>query len=143
MSSFRSCKISICSEVSKNVLVDEIKSLNEFYASIEIAFNNWIEAAVKVCPQELNIPVTKTISKEPGLKIDRLALPIFKGDVRGFARFMKDFEGTVGLQFSDPKVKVIYLQNQCLSGYPKELVRGLTDYDEVVARLRERYGNPF
>ena len=36
----------------------------------------------------------------------------------------------------------MYLQNQCLSGYPKELVRGLSEYDEVISRLKERYGKP-
>ena len=55
---------------------------------------------------------------------------------------MKEFEATVGVQFSDPKVKVMYLKNQCLKGGPKEVVRGLGDFDEVVARLKERYGRP-
>ena len=148
MSSFKSSKITICSEVSKDMFVDELQKLNELYVSIDVMFNDWVEAAIKLCPQESSNPQhqhnsgTQITSKEPGLKIDRLALPIFKGNVRGFARFMKDFESTVGLQFTDPKVKVMYLQNQCLSGYPKELVRGLTEYDEVVTRLKERYGNP-
>ena len=86
--------------------------------------------------------VKSTRAREPGLKLDRLALPTFKGEVREFARFMKEFEATVGVQFSDPKVKVMYLKNQCLKGGPKEVVRGLGDYDEVIARLKERYGRP-
>ena len=53
---------------------------------------------------------------------------------------MKEFESTVGLQFQDPEIKVLYLKNQCLIGSPKQLVEELTEYSEVIARLKERYG---
>ena len=33
----------------------------------------------------------------------------------------------------------MYLQNHCLEGPPKELVRNLTDFDAAMARLKDRY----
>ena len=141
LNSFKSSKISICGEVSKDMSADVLKRMNELYTSVNDIFNEWMEAAVKLCPLQESV-VKGAKSREPGLKLDRLALPTFKGDVRGFARFMKEFEATVGVQFTDPKVKVMYLKNQCLSGQPKDVVRGLGEYDEVVSRLKERYGKP-
>ena len=138
---FKTSKLSICGELSTDASVD-LKRVNELYVHMNDTFVEWVEAAVKVCPLKESGVVKSTKAREPGLKLDRLALPTFKGEVREFARFMKEFEATVGVQFSDPKVKVMYLKNQCLKGGPKEVVRGLGDYDEVVARLKERYGRP-
>ena len=138
---FKSSKLSICGELTADASVD-LKRMNELYVHMNDMFVEWMEAAVKVCPLKESGAVKGTKTREPGLKLDRLALPTFKGEVRGFARFMKEFEATVGVQFSDPKVKVMYLKNQCLKGGPKDVVRGLGEYDEVVARLKERYGRP-
>ena len=138
---FKSNKLSICGELSADASVD-LTRVNDLYAHMNDIFVEWLEAAVKVCPLKDSGEVNSTRAREPGLKLDRLALPTFKGEVRGFARFMKEFEATVGVQFSDPKVKVMYLKNQCLKGGPKEVVKGLGDYDAVVSRLKERYGRP-
>ena len=82
----------------------------------------------------------KDNERKPGLKLDRLALPVFKGNMRHFARFVRDFEKTVGREFSDPDLKLMYLQNQCLEGAPKEVVRNLTNFETAMERLKERYG---
>ena len=72
MSSFKSSKITICSEVSKDMFVDELQKLNELYVSIDVMFNDWVEAAIKLCPQESGNPQqqhnsgTQHKSKEPG-----------------------------------------------------------------------------
>ena len=77
---------------------------------------------------------------KPCLKLDRLALPVFRGNIRHFARFVRDFEKTVGRGAPDPDVKLMYLQGQCLEGTPKEVIRNLTNFDTAMARLKERYG---
>ena len=110
---FKTSKLSICGELSTDASVD-LKRVNELYVHMNDTFVEWVEAAVKVCPLKESGVVKSTKAREPGLKLDRLALPTFKGEVREFARFMKEFEATVGVQFSDPKVKVMYLKNQCL-----------------------------
>ena len=146
LESYQCQKVSLESQVTEDhsVAVEKLKSIYiETYRSLD----RWIETALKFCAkgikdENLQPNPKKASSKGPGLKLDRLALPVFKGNVRAFARFVREFESTVGLEFSDPKIQVMYLQNQCLIGPPKDLVRNLITYDEVMGRLKERYGKP-
>ena len=57
-----------------------------------------------------------------------------------FAYFLREFNATVATEFTDPKIKLLYLQNQCLAGPAKEYVKKLTRFDYVIYRLNERYG---
>ena len=142
MSSFNTQKLELFGAVtSDDSLMEDLKSLDTLYTSTCDVFNQWVEDGIKHYPKAENVCFsTAKSSKGPGLKLDRLSLPVFSGDVRSFARFVKEFENTVGTEYPDPKVKCMYLQNQCLRGPAKELVINLTDFDEVMERLRENYG---
>ena len=119
----------------------EFGEVEDLLAKARKSLDKWIVQAQKVRGLEERVcQNVKESAKKPGLKLDRLALPVFRGSVRNYARFLMEFESTVGAQFPDPKIKLLYLKNQCLSGSPKELVRNLTDFDEVISRLNERYG---
>jgi hypothetical protein len=140
MKEFAEQKVKIVGEAG----VDDqkaIKNLERVYSSAALALNKWVDSCVTLVGDS-NMPMSKSTSqiKGPGLKLDRLALPILRGNVRNFARFLREFDSTVGEVFSDPKTKVLYLQNQCLSGAARELVRNLTTFDDVMSRLKERYG---
>ena len=145
LESYQKEKVSIESQTSEEnmVIVDKLSKL---YHATTVSLDHWVEYALKFCAkvvkdEPLQEHFKKTSLKGPSLKLDRLTLPVFKGNVRTFARFIREFESTVCLEFSDPKIQVMYLQNQCLIGPPKELVRNLTNYEEVMNRLKERYGN--
>ena len=138
-------KVSLESHISEDNK-ETIEKLEKLYYATSVMLDKWIESALKFCAKNVKDDplerITKSSGKAPGLKLDRLALPVFRGNIRSFARFIREFENTVCLEFSDPKIQVMYLQNQCLVGPPKELVRNLTTYDEVMNRLKERYGKP-
>ena len=144
MGSYQKQKILLISELRAGEHNSEtIQDLEDLYKSVGVALDAWCDEAAKhfgesVCQASAK-PVNET-GKSPGLKLERLALPVFRGNVRNFARFIMEFNNTVGAQFPDPKIKVMYLQNQCLAGPPKALVRNLTNFDDVMLRLNERYG---
>ena len=49
---------------------------------------------LKLCPTEPGISSTEGMElyKGPALNIGRLSLPMFKGNVRGFAKFLKNLK---------------------------------------------------
>ena len=139
ISDYQKQKVNIISEENTTDLKRSIEELDELFKSVSINFNSWTDEAAKHFVQ-----VSKEVPTErfrnPELKVDRLSLPIFRGDVRHYARFVREFNNTVGHQFTDPKIKLMYLQNQCLAGQAKEYVRNLTSFDEAMDRLQERFG---
>ena len=145
MRSYQDQKINLVGELNE---VDR-KSLEDLYLSVNADLDAWTENALKSCNTPEVVVRGSTNDSEctsgkrtrgPGLKLDPLSLPIFKGDIRGFARFKREFEATVGTQFPDPKIQLLYLKNQCLGGAAKESVKNLTEFEEVMGRLTERYG---
>ena len=142
MNELRKQKFEISSMKAKDKLYEQSKKLDSLFDSTNCLFDSWIESALKLCSTESSISSSNTLTREPKLNLERLSLPVFSGNVREYAKFMKEFECTVGVQFEDPKIKVLYLKNQCLSESPKALVSGLTEYDDVISRLTERYGKP-
>ena len=144
MGNYQKQKISLISEMRAGEhKLDTIQDLEDLYKSVGVALDAWCDDAAKhfgdTTSREIN-KSGKEGDKSPGLKLDRLALPIFRGNVRNFARFIMEFNNTVALQFPEPKIKLMYMQNQCLAGAAKDLVRNLTNFDDVMARLNERYG---
>ena len=136
---FKKQKIELYSTISNPAVT--LKDFDAKCNSVSILLNEWIEKAITSFGRlDYSRPANSHTSKGPGLKLDRLSLPIFRGNVREFARFVREFNATVGIEFQDPKIKLMYLQNQCLSGPAKEMVRNLTSFDDVMSRLNERYG---
>ena len=114
--------------------------LNEEYGKVQSAYVSWIEQAHRVKGAQCIPKVAEIPEKKCELKIQPLELPVFKGEPRDYARFRREFIDTVERRFSDSQVRCLYLQNQCLKGPAKELVRGLNTYTAVLDRLDKRYG---
>ena len=134
-------------ELISQLSIEDDTSLKDLYLSTSKELEDWVIMGFR----DLNINPTPTAvesqqhdqtlpskNKGPSLKLDRLALPIFRGNMRHFARFIMDFEATVGLEFSDPRIKLMYLVNQCLEGAPKDLVRNVVSYEDAIDRLQQR-----
>ena len=117
-----------------------VADLDDKFNDLKTAFDSWnIECLAETATQEVPInPNPKPRSAD--VKIDRLNLPIFDGTARGYARFLKDFNSTVGLAHDDPTVKLLYLKGQCLKGLPKEMIKNTTDLDVALSRLNDHYG---
>ena len=75
------------------------------------------------------------------LRLEKLKMPTFDGDIRQYPRFKKDFEQQVlpGL----PKESAPYALRSCLGREPLSIVRSVEDdIEEMLKRLDEKYGDP-
>ena len=137
---YQSEKIDLISQECFKMDEDKVKELKDFFKTVSIELKNWCDEANKHYVFSGSTSPTRTErSRGPELKLDRLTLPTFRGDVRHYARFMREFNSSVGHQFSDPKIKLMYL-NQCLQGPAKECVRNMINFEEATERLKERFG---
>ena len=105
----------------------------------------WMDLAHKLRglqSEKFKVSNSDNAQKLYDLKIQPLQLPVFKGDSREYARFRREFSDTVEKRFGGDQVRCMYLQNQCLKGTAKELVRGLSSFKAVTERLDSRYGRP-
>ena len=118
-----------------------IEKVKGDYQKLQGLYVTWMEQA-----NQVKGSLTETTSsggdnqKVCDVKIQPLQLPVFRGEPREYARFRREFSDTVEKRFTDPQVRCLYLQNQCLKGQARELVRGLNTYDTVIERLDQRYG---
>ena len=131
-----------CDEEIKGLVKDLKLKLNE----LKEKFQSWKDICSNLDSKELeeNFDESLNISMKsqttPRIKLQALNLPTFNGNVRLFPKFLREFEITVEAQYSDPNTKLMILQNQCLSGAPKELIIHLTSFDEAMVRLNQHYG---
>ena len=75
------------------------------------------------------------------LRLEKLKMPTFDGDIRQYPRFKKDFEQQVlpGL----PKESAPYALRSCLGREPLSTVRSVEDdIEKMLKRLDEKYGDP-
>ena len=123
-----------------------VKDLETKFSELKGRFQLWKEACSEIDSQELNEYINENLSfstrsqSNPRIKLQPLDLPTFKGNVRLFPKFLREFEITVDAQYSDNNTKLMILQNQCLSGAPKELIIHLTSFDEAMKRLKQNFG---
>ena len=123
-----------------------VKDLETKFSELKGRFQLWKEACSEIDSQELNEYTNENLSfstssqNNPRIKLQPLDLPTFKGNVRLFPKFLREFEITVDAQYSDNNTKLMILQNQCLSGAPKELIIHLTSFDEAMKRLKQNFG---
>ena len=141
MKDYEEQKIKILSDMQGDQL-SSFQDLEKLYRSTALVLDEWVESSLKSTgnPKVTELKPEGENKKAPSLKLDRLTLPIFSGNIRSYARFLREFNATVATEFTDPKIKLLYLQNQCLAGPAKECVKNLTKYDDVMNRLNERYG---
>ena len=131
-----------CDEEIKGLVKDLKMKLNE----LKDKFQSWKDICSNLDSKELeenfdeSLNISMRSQTTPRIKLQALNLPTFNGNVRLFPKFLREFEITVEAQYSDPSTKLMILQNQCLSGAPKELIIHLTSFDEAMVRLNQHYG---
>ena len=77
------------------------------------------------------------IQKENVLRVKSLTSPKFTGNIREYGTFTKDYSRLMCPVYgNDP-----YAFKSCLSGEVLEWVEGDDDYDTMLSRLDEKYGN--
>ena len=131
-------------KVKKSQLVEnyqvpeaELQALVTLVQEADSKLETWLTKAAAVgSPSEPLEPKPHN----PDVKIDRLALPVFDGSARNYSRFINAFNSTVGIAYQDPSVKLLYLKGQCLKSEPQELIKSVTDFDEAISRLKQKYG---
>lgn len=76
-----------------------------------------------------------------GLKLQRMPLPKFDGEIREYPRFKSDFRTQVVPSISNEQQ--MYVLKSCLTGTPLELVKNVDhNVQEMWKRLDDRYGEP-
>ena len=84
-------------------------------------------------------PVASTATNDI-LKIKRVELPTFDGEMRAYPMFKRDFENVVIKSGGyDEECISHLLRNQCLAGEPKTLVRNMEKLDEIWKLLDDKY----
>ena len=87
----------------------------------------------------------KTQKSQDGLeiKLKRMELPTFDGDLRNYARFKYQFDKFVKPALKNDDDAIFVLKNECLEKNAKEHVRNIDDdLDEIWRRLDDRFGRP-
>ena len=73
------------------------------------------------------------------LKLERMKMPTFNGNIRDYPRFKNDFNKQVMPAIA--KESAAYILKSCLSGEPLEVVKNVDDdLDEMWSRLEDRFG---
>ena len=147
---------------SRIVIADaqaEMKQQLERYRTIQrdyvtlLSDDNDMNEELKICQNlqslciKANITVGTAIERkteEPAkkmteLKLERMKMPSFDGDIRNYPRFKNDFEKQV-----KPSIRsesTAYVLKSCLSKEPLEIVKNVDDdISEMWLRLDDRYG---
>ena len=100
--------------------------------------------AVGIAKEQEKLKKLESTSKSKescNLRLEKLKMPTFDGDIRQYPRFKKDFEQQVlpGL----PKESAPYALRSCLGREPLSIVRSVEDdIEEMLKRLDEKYGDP-
>ncbi|CAB4029356.1 Hypothetical predicted protein [Paramuricea clavata] len=100
--------------------------------------------AVGIAKEQEKLKKLESTSKSKescNLRLEKLKMPTFDGDIRQYPRFKKDFEQQVlpGL----PKESALYALRSCLVREPLSIVRSVEDdIEEMLKRLDEKYGDP-
>lgn len=80
--------------------------------------------------------------KDGGMKLERMKLPTFDGNLREYPRFKSDFERHIVPEL-DSNEKATYVLKSCLTGPPLQDVRNVDcSLSEMWKRLDEKYGQP-
>ena len=118
----------------------ELKRMGEMqqlFMDINLRVGEKIEQEKK--RQDISQAKDKT-SSTIELKMERMKMPTFNGDIRDYPRFKSDF-----MKYVMPSLKsedsAAYVLRSCLSGEPKTLVKNVEDtLSDIWGRLDERFG---
>lgn len=85
---------------------------------------------------------TKSKGSGSSMRLERMKLPVFSGNVRDYPRFRSDFERHI-LPELESDEKAAYVLKSCLTGPPFYDVCNVDgDIKEMWKRLNEKYGQP-
>ena len=77
-----------------------------------------------------------------GLKLEKISLPSFNGQIRDYPKFRYDFDNYVLPKLDDNDVP--YVLKNCLVGEAHDLVKNVEDNTGVIwNQIEEKYGRPF
>ena len=138
----------------KLVHAEYIHSLRLTDDTVDIDSDKWLEEIIDIYNEIIRKAVLFTSNGKDELgyessailsgqeiKLPRIPLPVFDGNVKDFPRFKADFTKYVRPRLN--KSIVAYVLKSCLTGQPLEVVKNLADEEEVIwSRLDEKYGQP-
>ena len=114
------------------------------------AENKWLDG-IYTLYKELNNKVYRYIEsitkmekeekRDIGLKMERLKMPSFDGDIRRYSKFKSDFMKQVEVRVKSSD-NLSYILKSCLSGSALLSVESIDNYSETWERLDKRYGQP-
>ena len=97
-------------------------------------------AASKLLESKTLKRVEETGNKFMELKLERMKMPTFSGNIRDYPRFKADFKKHVIPYIKNPDT-VAYVLKSCLSNAALEIVKNVDDdIDDMWKRLDEKYG---
>ena len=90
---------------------------------------------------KVEVGVKNLEAKTTNLRLEKIKMPRFSGELREYPRFRKDFELQVMPSLNSNTAP--YTLRSCLCEGPLAVVRGVDDdIDEMWRRLDEKYGYP-
>ena len=126
--------------------LEDTDELSETQVTVEKAvFDCALE--VKKLLQSRTLPSSKSASDSTGVKLPKLDVPIFDGNILNWKTFWEQFKVSVHdrTNISDAE-KLVYLQHALKEGTAKRVIEGLSrsgeHYAEAVECLQARYDKP-
>ena len=118
------------------IVEDELKimhNIQQMYVEVNL------EAGAKIEKEEIKNQETKS-STYTDLKMERMKMPSFGGQIRDYPRFKSDFDQHV-MPAKKSDDSTAYVLRSCLTGEPLELVKNVGDnLMDMWSRLDERFG---
>ena len=85
----------------------------------------------------------KESKKRSGVRMERIKMATFSGNIRDYPRFKADFKRQVSPNFNNDKHAAAYTLKSCLSGIPLNIIRNVEDdLAKMWERLDDKYGKP-
>ena len=127
--------VSYIAAASGEVPVERQKVIDDLHKKYEITNKNCLIYFEKISKKEAERSV------KAGIRLERMKLPSFVGDIRNYARFKSDFKRQVEPQTR--KEDLAYTLKSCLSGKALEVVECVDDnFVEMWNRLDDKFGRP-
>ena len=131
-------------QTCKNMHAKLITLLDSTAAEREMSWisrvqNTYIDMARKIGEYLHSQHISKTTGKTGSIRLERLKMPHFDGNIRDYPQFKSDFIKQVYPEITEGSAA--YTLKACLSKDPYELVKNVDDnYEDMWQRLDQRYG---
>ena len=139
---FQECKKSNA-ELLRLLSSESVEAETNWIATIQTFYH---EINEKIVVSYTNVEEAKGTKQEstasaPFLKLEKVRMPQFDGELRKYPQFKRDFKKQVMTQTQ--KSDAAYILRTCLEGEPARLVNSVDDdIDEMWQLLDEKYGDP-